>query len=419
MEENLRREPAAEQAVPAFWARMEAGYFGRSWWTLRQAGATAALTLYTLPEQRGVRLFAALTSLALEIGCLAASFSVLAQGIRPALWLCAAPYLLLLLLLCDPFYLILVLRLRRSLRRFAGATLSPAGLHLEGDEGGRDYPLAELTLVRRLKHWTVLVWRREEELLALPVPDAVCPEGGEALLTRLREAAPQAVLVRRHRPALRWLGRVLAGIFHLAVCLTAFLLFLAAHNGLQVLTYSNWGAGATVTVSYDHQAGTIRLGDADPIPVTGDLKFLWQTDTCGALTYQRPDGTLGVLLVDGTLDQSALRLDPDPPTGRWQQYNFSSDPGVTLEWDADAGCYRLLTGSGEAVYPRWQSFDGLGIALCDEAGEPHWTVTAARGTNWSSDGLLADSPALLLCPVTMEDDPTYYFLYPAEEQADS
>ena len=152
------------------------------------------------------------------------------------------------------------------------------------------------------------------------------------------------------------------------------------------------------------------------MPVAGEPTIRWQSDTCCAVTYQSPDGTLGVQLVDGTSSRSAVRLDPDPPTGSWAQYPIFSNPGITLRWDADNSCYRLLTDAGESVYTDWQEFDGLGLALCDDSGQPEWTLTADRGKFWDPDNVNPEGPVLLLYPVTMDDYATRTPLYPVEEE---
>lgn len=411
-------QQSADHTDPAPWVRLEPGAFSGSWQLHRGATIATAGALHARPQQRGLHLVVRLAGLALPLFCLVAGFSLLFQGIQPVWWFCALPWIVYFLLVFRPFYLFTFLRLWRSLDRFPGATLDATRLHLDGPDGGQDYPLADLTLLWYFGHWTALVWQREEELVVLPIPDKACPDGAKALFTKLRQTAPNATQAIVQRPWLHWLGALLLLLLQTLVLFVSFVLFAEASSGLQLLISANWQGGAATTLLYDHRNGMLHLPGKDtaPVPVAGEPTIRWQSDTCCAVTYQSPDGTLGVQLVDGTASRSAVRLDPDPPTGSWAQYPIFSNPGITLRWDADNSCYRLLTDAGESVYTDWQEFDGLGLALCDDSGQPEWTLTADRGKFWDPDNVNPEGPVLLLYPVTMDDYATRTPLYPVEEE---
>ena len=396
------------------WARLEAGFFDQSRRLFRQASQVALAAVCHSPGQRGLIRFTHLVNLVLFFGCLAAGLSMVGQGIRPTLWMCALPYITFFLALINPLALALALRLHANLHHFEGAVLYPTHLHLENDDGGSDYPLDDLTRVYRGIGWTVLLWQGEETLLALPVPDTACSEGGEALLANLRQTAPQAIYGALHRS---WPRQVkiylLWGLYFLVTVLSASA-FQTARDGLQLIISPNWEGGAAISLAYDHQKGTLSFAEETTVPVTGEVKIQWQTDTCCAVTYQSPDGQTHVQLLDGASGRGD-RLQSDPITGSWQQNAFFWDPGITLQWDSDAGCYRLLTGGGESVYRQWQSFDGLGIALCNSEGLPEWTLTATHIATWKADGSYGDCEALVLSPVSLDDTDERVWLHPSED----
>lgn len=396
------------------WARLEAGFFDQSRRLFRQASQVALAAVCHSPGQRGLIRFTHLVNLVLFFGCLAAGLSMVGQGIRPALWMCALPYITFFLALINPLALALALRLHANLHHFEGAVLYPTHLHLENDDGGSDYPLDDLTRVYRGIGWTVLLWQGEETLLALPVPDTACSEGGEALLANLRQTAPQAIYGAFHRS---WPRQVkiylLWGLYFLVTVLSASA-FQTARDGLQLIISPNWEGGAAISLAYDHQKGTLSFAEETTVPVTGEVKIQWQTATCCAVTYQSPDGQTHVQLLDGASGRGD-RLQSDPITGSWQQNAFFWDPGITLQWDSDAGCYRLLTGGGESVYRQWQSFDGLGIALCNSEGLPEWTLTATHIATWKADGSYGDCEALVLSPVSLDDTDERVWLHPSED----
>lgn len=408
-------QPPADRSEPAPRVRLEPGAFSGSWRLHRNATVAAARALYARPGLRGARRAVLLADLVLPLFCLVAGFSLLFQGIQPAGWFCAVPWIVYILLIGNPLYQLIFWRLWRSLRHFGGATLDATHLHLDGPDGGRDYPLADLTLLCRFRHWTALVWQHEEELVVLPIPDSACPDGGETLVDRLRQAAPNVAIVRRSRLLL--LGAYLLCLLQMLVFFVSFLLFAQASLGLQYLTSLHWQGGTTVMLVYDHRSGLLFLPGQDAVPVAGEPVFHWPTDRCCTVTYYSPDGVPGVAMIDGTADQSADRLDPDPPTGSWAQYPIFSDPGITLQWDAGNGCYRLLTNAGESVYTDWQTFDGLGLALCDENGQPEWTLTADHGKFWDPDNVKPEGPVLELCRVTMDDYIDPIPLYPFDGEA--
>lgn len=75
------------------WARLEAGFFDQSRRLFRQASQVALAAVCHSPGQRGLIRFTHLVNLVLFFGCLAAGLSMVGQGIRPALWMCALPYI--------------------------------------------------------------------------------------------------------------------------------------------------------------------------------------------------------------------------------------------------------------------------------------------------------------------------------------
>lgn len=403
------------------WARLEPGAYTRRWVLFRQALRGALLGVCALPRRRAARRLLWVAGFALLLGCLAGAMVMILDGTDAALLpACLGSFAGYLLVLAGLAGTRSAWRIRRQLRRFGGAVLTPTHLHWEDSHGARDLPLADLALVQRFPGWTVLVWKKDK-LQAVPLPDAACPMGGEALVYRLRQAAPRAVCRlshRRLRP--RW---------GLVLCLLAAagLLFLNSQflwmveQGFQLVQISDSASGAHIALDYNRHTGRFALpGQAPfPYPAVGAPKLQWQSDACCAVTYRSTDGSIRVELLDGT-DGQAPRLDPDPPTGRWQQYLGLSDAGITLRWDEEGQCYHLVTQDGESVYRQWQQFDGLGLALCDDRGLPQWTLTPDTRPTPNADG---DSPVLLLCPVMLDKNglciPLYAATAPADPEADT
>lgn len=416
-------EPASVPgAAPAeIWARLAPGAYTRRWVFFRQALRSALLGICALPGRRAARRLLWAAGFALLLGGLAGAMGMILTGTDAALLpACLGSFAGYLLVLAGLTGTRSAWRIRRQLRRFGGAVLTPTHLHWKDSYGVRDLPLADLALVQRFPGWTVLVWKKDK-LQALPLPDAACPMGGEALFYRLRQAAPRAVCRlshRRLRP--RW-G------FVFCLLAAAGLLFLNSQflgmvgQGFQLIQIPDSASGAHIALAYNRHTGQFSLpGQAPfPYPAVGDLKLQWQSDACCAVTYQTTDGSIRVELLDGT-DGQAPRLDPDPPTGRWQQYLELSDAGITLRWDEEGQCYHLFTQDGESVYHQWQQFDGLGLALCDDRGLPQWTLTPDTRPLPNTD---SDGPVLLLCPVTLDKNglciPLYACTAPAASETDT
>ena len=395
-------EPASVPgAAPAeIWARLAPGAYTRRWVFFRQALRSALLGICALPGRRAARRLLWVAGFALLLGGLAGAMGMILTGTDAALLpACLGSFVGYLLVLAGLTGTRSAWRVRRQLRRFGGAVLTPTHLHWKDSYGVRDLPLADLALVQRFPGWTVLVWKKDK-LQALPLPDTACPMGGEALFYRLRQAAPRAVCRlshRRLRP--RW-G------FVFCLLAAAGLLFLNSQflgmvgQGFQLIQIPDSASGAHIALAYNRHTGQFSLPGQAPFPYSavGHLKLQWQSDACCAVTYQTTDGSIRVELLDGT-DGQAPRLDPDPPTGRWQQYLELSDAGITLRWDEEGQCYHLFTQDGESVYHQWQQFDGLGLALCDDRGLPRWTLTPDTRPLPNPD---SDGPVLLLCPVTLD-----------------
>lgn len=415
------QSPSRQTDPSEVWARLEPGAYTRRWVFFRQALRGALLAVCALPGRRAARRLFWVTGFALLLGCLAGALVMILDGSDAALLpACLGSFAGYLLVLAGLTGTMAAWRIRRQLRRFGGTVLTPTRLHWEDGDRARDLSLADLALVHRFPGWTVLVWKKDK-LQAVPLPDAACSLDSDALFYRLRRAAPRAVCRqsrRKLRP--RW---------GLVFCLLAAagLLFLNSQflwmveQGFQLVQIPDSASGAHIALDYNRHTGRFALPGQDPFPypAVGDLKLQWQSGACCAVTYQTTDGSIRVELLDGTGGQ-APRLDPDPPTGRWQQYPGMSDAGITLRWDDEIQGYRLVTGDGESVYRQWQQFDGLGLALCDDRGLPRWTLTPDTRPTPNAGG---DSPVLLLCPVMLDKNglciPLYAATAPAAPEADT
>lgn len=371
--------------------------------TRRQAVLTALLTARNLPRRWLLRAGWMALGLVLLGIALAAGWRCAFQGLPPAGWLYALPYLGIAFIAIGMETPLLARQLAGTVRGFAGAVLYPDHLHLEGADDPAGWPLDELTQVRRFRGWTVLVWQRDTRLLVLPVPDTVCPAGGDGLVTDLRKAAPRATFHVRPRPPRRWPGRLVL-LPLLPVLLFTMLLLSFSSQGRQILSSFHSDSGSLVLLVYDRTTQTLWTPDAValPHPATGEVSFRWQTDDCCAVTYRTTDDTLQVELLPGSL-HTAQRLDPDPPTGSWRQFFLTTELDVALQWDEATQSYLLRDEGAETVYRRWEDFDGLGIALCDDRGIPQWTLTPTRAPRWNADGTSLDTTALILCPVSLQE----------------
>lgn len=414
MDELSRKTPPEGEPAPV-WFHLEPEALNGSRTLRRQAALAARITVRNLPRRRLFRAGWILSGLFLLGLALAAAWRGAFRAEDPAVWLLALPVLGMVLLavgVADPLP---GRQLRWAVDHFAGATFFATHLR----EEDTDWPLADLTLVRRFRGWTVLVWQRDTQLMVLPVPDAVCPQGGEVFYAALQQAAPGAACRARHRPPRQW--PCLLVCLPLLPVLTLTLLFWNfSFQGMQLLSSVNTDSGSVIVMAYNRATGTLASLSSGPLPypTTGEVAFQWQTDDCCALTYRATDNTLRVALLAGSLG-TAQRLDPDPPTGSWRQYFLTMDLDTALRWDEASRSYLLSDEQGEKVYRQWEDFDGLGIALCNDNGVPQWTLVPTRVARWNANGTSLDTTALVLCPVTLDPLPEQTQLLPDDGSADS
>ena len=141
-------EPASVPgAAPAeIWARLPPGAYTRRWVFFRQALRSALLGICALPGRRAARRLLWAAGFALLLGGLAGAMGMLLTGTDTALLpACLGSFVGYLLVLAGLTGTRSAWRIRRQLRRFGGAVLTPTHLHWKDSYGVRGLPQWTLT----------------------------------------------------------------------------------------------------------------------------------------------------------------------------------------------------------------------------------------------------------------------------------
>lgn len=295
----------------------------------------------------------------------------------------------------------LLFLLRRALHRLQDGTLYPDRLHLITTRGEEDLAVEDIIMVQRFVGWTVLIWGSWKHPRIVPIPDDACFGEGPQLYGRLQERVQDARFFRSPRPPRRR-RHLVAGLLLSLVMLCAEVLVLPSYWGFRTYTVTNPNGSGSVKVNY---LAVTKALSSDSVgnfayPATGEFHTQWSGSGCCVVTYRATDGSLRVQMLEPA-PGAADRLVMDPPKGSWTTF-LDSDDHATLDWDATLPGYRLTTKWGTFVSRQWEDdFDGMGLALCDDKGQPCWTLTPTDFPAANSEGAPVNLSGLLLCPVSM------------------